>query len=106
MKTAVSQDRHYFGKDLESAPSCFELSTAVVGKDHTLHAVLDGGDLLPSRKRAVGAALISNAVLVETTNMSALHIVGQIRLLAVDLLRASGVERTRAQELVRGAPAA
>ena len=36
--------------------------------------------------------------------MSALHIVGQIRLLSVDLLRASGVSRTRAQELVRQAP--
>jgi hypothetical protein len=49
----------------------------------------------------VQAAALSNEVLAETANMSALHIVGQIRLLAVDLLRASGVERTRAQELVR-----
>ncbi len=69
-----------------------------------LHAVLDEEDPLPSRERAVRAAAVSNAVLDETTNMSALHIVGQIRLLSVDLLRASGVSRTRAQELVRQAP--
>jgi uncharacterized membrane protein YgaE (UPF0421/DUF939 family) len=66
-----------------------------------LHALLDDEDPLPARERAVQAAALSNEVLAETANMSALHIVGQIRLLAVDLLRASGVERTRAQELVR-----
>ena len=34
--------------------------------------------------------------------MSALHIVGQVRLIAVDILRATGMERHRAQEAVRG----
>jgi uncharacterized membrane protein YgaE (UPF0421/DUF939 family) len=68
-----------------------------------LHSFLeDDGDPLPTRERALQAAEISNAVLEETANMSALHIVGQIRLLAVDLLRATGMDRGRAQELVRG----
>jgi hypothetical protein len=42
-------------------------------------------------------------VLQETANLSAVHIVGQIRLAAVDLLRATGLERAEAQELVRSA---
>ena len=42
-------------------------------------------------------------LLEETGNMSALHIVGQVRLIAVDLLRATGMERERAQAAVRGA---
>jgi hypothetical protein len=50
--------------------------------------------------RAVGLA---NAVLDETSNLSALHIVGQVRLVAVDLLRASGMPRPEAQLAVRGA---
>ena len=35
--------------------------------------------------------------------MSAVHIVGQVRLAAVDLLRASGVPRAEAQQAVRAA---
>ncbi len=66
-----------------------------------LKALLDDEEPAAAREHAVRAAEVSNAVLGETANMSALHIVGQIRLLAVDLLRASGIERTRAQELVR-----
>jgi hypothetical protein len=42
-------------------------------------------------------------VLAETTNLSALHIVGQVRLVAVDLLRAGGIPRTEAQQAVRSA---
>ena len=38
-------------------------------------------------------------------NLSAVHIVGQVRLVAVDLLRAGGVPRAEAQEAVRSAPA-
>ena len=67
-----------------------------------LHVLLDDDDPLPARERATRAAALANEVLRETTNLSALHIVGQIRLIAVDLLRATGMERTRAQELVRG----
>ena len=46
---------------------------------------------------------LANAVLAETSNLSALHIVGQVRLVAVDLLRAGGVPRAKAQAAVRGA---
>jgi uncharacterized membrane protein YgaE (UPF0421/DUF939 family) len=61
------------------------------------------GDPEPAREAAVRAAGLANAVLEETANLSALHIVGQIRLAAVDLLRATGLERGEAQELVRSA---
>ena len=69
----------------------------------TLRGVLDEGETRPVRELAVHAAATANAVIEETGNLSALHIVGQIRLLAVDLLRASGVEREKAQDAVRGA---
>ena len=46
---------------------------------------------------------LANAVLDETTNLSAVHIVGQVRLVAVDLLRAGGVPRPEAQQAVRSA---
>ena len=49
------------------------------------------------------AAALANAVLEETGNLSAVHIVGQIRLAAVDLLRATGLPRAEAQAAVRGA---
>ena len=68
-----------------------------------LHSVLEGEDPGALREEAVRATATANAVLAQTGNLSALHIVGQLRLLAVDLLRASGVERDRAQEAVRGA---
>jgi hypothetical protein len=42
-------------------------------------------------------------VLEATGNLSAVHIVGQIRLAAVDLLRATALERDAAQEAVRNA---
>ena len=44
---------------------------------------------------------LANAVLDETANLSAVHIVGQVRLVAVDLLRAGGVPRAEAQQAVR-----
>ena len=69
----------------------------------TLRGVLDEGETRPVRELTVHAAATANAVIEETGNLSALHIVGQIRLLAVDLLRASGVEREKAQDAVRGA---
>jgi uncharacterized membrane protein YgaE (UPF0421/DUF939 family) len=64
---------------------------------------LTSGDAEPARAAAVRAAALANAVLEETGNLSAVHIVGQIRLAAVDLLRATGLERGEAQELVRSA---
>jgi uncharacterized membrane protein YgaE (UPF0421/DUF939 family) len=64
---------------------------------------LDDGSPDPAREAAVRAAALANAVLEATGNLSAVHIVGQIRLIAVDLLRASGLDRAQAQEAVRGA---
>jgi uncharacterized membrane protein YgaE (UPF0421/DUF939 family) len=64
---------------------------------------LDGGDPDPAREAAAGAAALANAVLEATGNLSAVHIVGQIRLVAVDLLRATGLDRGEAQEAVRTA---
>lgn len=68
-----------------------------------LHAVPVDGDSRPTREGAVRAAGFANAVIEETGNLSALHIVGQIRMIAVDLLRASGTDRESAQETVRTA---
>jgi uncharacterized membrane protein YgaE (UPF0421/DUF939 family) len=68
-----------------------------------LKEYLDGGDPDPAREAAVRAAKLANHVLESTGNLSALHIVGQIRITAVDLLRATGMERRLAQEAVRGA---
>ena len=48
-------------------------------------------------------AALANGVLESTGNLSAVHIVGQIRLAAVDLLRATGLPREEAQQAVRGA---
>jgi uncharacterized membrane protein YgaE (UPF0421/DUF939 family) len=64
---------------------------------------LNGEDPAPAREAAVRAAALANAVLEATGNLSALHIVGQIRLIAVDLLRATGLERAKAQDAVRTA---
>jgi hypothetical protein len=50
------------------------------------------------------AAALANAVLEETSNLSAQHR-RQARMTAVDLLLASGFERSRAQQVVRTADA-
>jgi len=63
----------------------------------------EDGDPEPSREAALRAVRLANAVLAETSNLSALHIVGQVRLVAVDLLRAGGMPRAEAQQAVRGA---
>ncbi len=68
-----------------------------------LTAYLDGEDPGPAREAAVRAAALANAVLEATGNLSAVHIVGQIRLVAVDLLRATGLDRGAAQDAVRTA---
>jgi uncharacterized membrane protein YccC len=64
---------------------------------------LDGDDPGAARGHAARAAELANAVLEATGNLSAVHMVGQIRLAAVDVLRATGLERGEAQQLVRGA---
>jgi hypothetical protein len=64
----------------------------------------DEADPEPAREASMLAVRLANAVLAQTSNMSALHIVGQVRLVAADLLRASGMERTEASRAVRSAP--
>ena len=78
-----------------------ELATAA----GELGALLEEDETAPSREAALRAVGLANAVLDETANLSAVHIVGQVRLVAVDLLRAGGMPRPEAQQLVRGAPA-
>jgi uncharacterized membrane protein YgaE (UPF0421/DUF939 family) len=57
------------------------------------------------REPAIHAAGLANGVLEQTDNLSALHLVGQLRLIAVDLLRAAGIDRSEAVEAVRAAMA-
>jgi uncharacterized membrane protein YgaE (UPF0421/DUF939 family) len=76
-----------------------ELATAV----RELDDLLEDKGTEPSREAAMRAVRLANAVLAETSNLSAVHIVGQVRLVAVDLLRAGGMPRADAQEAVRGA---
>ena len=75
---------------------------AVAARELTTLLEEAGAD--PSREAALRAVRLANAVLAETSNLSAVHIVGQVRLVAVDLLRAGGVPREEAQQAVRSAP--
>jgi uncharacterized membrane protein YgaE (UPF0421/DUF939 family) len=84
-------------------PEAVQAVQRVAASAEALKGYLDGGDTEPAREAAVQAAALANAVLEATGNLSAVHIVGQIRLTAVDLLRATGLERGRAQEAVRSA---
>jgi uncharacterized membrane protein YgaE (UPF0421/DUF939 family) len=68
-----------------------------------LKAYLAGDDPETARAAATDAAGLANAVLESTGNLSAVHIVGQIRLAAADLLRATGLPREDAQRIVRTA---
>jgi uncharacterized membrane protein YgaE (UPF0421/DUF939 family) len=77
------------------------LATAVRELNRMLE---DECDAKPAREAAMHAVRLANAVLSETSNLSAVHIVGQVRLVAVDLLRASGMTRPEASQAVRTAP--
>jgi uncharacterized membrane protein YgaE (UPF0421/DUF939 family) len=83
----------------EAMQALDELSVAT----RALNDYLDDGGPEPTGAAATRAAALANAVLEATGNLSAVHIVGQIRLAAADLLRASGLTRTEAQEAVRTA---
>jgi uncharacterized membrane protein YgaE (UPF0421/DUF939 family) len=83
----------------EAVQAIEELAAGV----RALKDYLEGGDPEPARTAAVRAAGLANTVLETTGNLSAVHIVGQIRLAAVDLLRAAGLPRDEAQEAVRNA---
>jgi len=76
-----------------------ELATAA----RELATLLEEDRSEPSREAALHAVRLANAVLAETSNLSAVHIVGQVRLVAVDLLRAGGLPRAEAQQAVRSA---
>ena len=84
-------------------PEAVEAVNALATSVHELGDYLDDGDPGPAREAAVRAAALANAVMEATGNLSALNIVGQVRLTAVDLMRASGLERDEAQEAVRAA---
>ncbi|MEK6228427.1 MAG: FUSC family protein [Actinomycetota bacterium] len=84
-------------------PEAVEAVNALATSVHELGDYLDDGDPEPAREAAVHAAALANAAMEATGNLSALNIVGQTRLAAVDLMRASGLERNRAQEAVRTA---
>ena len=92
--------------DEPTPPEAAQSITALAASARALGAYLDGGDAQHAREAAARAAALANAVLEETGNLSALNIVGQVRMAAVDLLRAGGVERTQAQEVVRTAATA
>ena len=64
---------------------------------------LEGDEPDQVRDHALRAAKLANAVLEETANLSALHLVGQVRLIAVDVLRATGFSREDALAAVRAA---
>jgi hypothetical protein len=91
--------------DDATPPEAAQSITALAASTRALGGYLDGGDAQHAREAAAGAAALANAVLEETGNLSALNIVGQVRMAAVDLLRAGGVDRAQAQELVRTAAA-
>jgi uncharacterized membrane protein YgaE (UPF0421/DUF939 family) len=93
---ATSLDDAIPGDAVEAVQELARAAEALMG-------YLDGGDPEPSREAAARAAALANAVLEATGNLSAVHIVGQIRLIAVDLMRATGLERSAAQEAVRNA---
>lgn len=84
-------------------PEAVQAIDELVAGARALKDYLDGDDPEPARQAAVRAAALANAVLESTGNLSAVHIVGQIRLAAVDLLRATGLPRSEAQQAVRDA---
>jgi hypothetical protein len=83
-------------------PEAIEAIEQLAASARALKDYLEGADPEPARGTAVRAAALANAVLESTGNLSAVHIVGQIRLADVDLLRATGLPRAEAQEAVRG----
>ncbi len=84
-------------------PEAVQAIGQLTASARALKDYLDGGDPDLAREAATRAAALANGVLESTGNLSAVHIVGQIRLAAVDLLRATGLPREEAQQAVRGA---
>jgi uncharacterized membrane protein YgaE (UPF0421/DUF939 family) len=84
-------------------PEAVEAIAELADSARALGGYLGGGDGEPVREAATRAAAMANAVLQETSNLSAVNIVGQVRMAAVDLLRAAGLERSEALKAVRSA---
>ena len=84
-------------------PEAVEAIASLAVSARALDAFLEGGDAERAREAATHAAGLANSVLEETSNLSAVGIVAQVRMTAVDLLRAAGLERSQAQEAVRTA---
>lgn len=76
-----------------------DLAEAVHGIGPALEG--GGGEVGEAAESARRAAVNAHAALEQTGNMSALHLIGQVRSTAVDLLRALGVDRATAVEDVR-----
>ena len=96
---AISLDDH---TPPELIAALRDLAEAVQG----IGPALEGGDgdaeeAAEAAESARHAAVNANAALEQTGNMSALHLIGQVRSTAVDLLRALGVDRATAVEDVR-----
>jgi uncharacterized membrane protein YgaE (UPF0421/DUF939 family) len=84
-------------------PEAVQALAQLTAATRALKDYLEGDDPEPARAAAIDAAALANAVLESTGNLSAVHIVGQIRMASVDLLRATGLPRNEAQEAVRAA---
>jgi hypothetical protein len=84
-------------------PEAIEAVEQLKAATAAMRGYLGGGEPEPVRESAIRAAGLANGVLDATGNLSAVHIVGQIRLAAADLLRATGLTREEAQEAVRAA---
>jgi uncharacterized membrane protein YgaE (UPF0421/DUF939 family) len=91
--------------DDSTPPEVIEAIRELASSARELPDLLEGGEPERSREAALRAVRLANAVLAETSNLSAVHIVGQVRLVAVDLLRAGGLPRPEAQQAVRTATA-
>jgi uncharacterized membrane protein YgaE (UPF0421/DUF939 family) len=91
--------------DDSTPPEVTEAIRELASSARELPDLLEGGEPERSREAALRAVRLANAVLAETSNMSAVHMVGQVRLVAVDLLRAGGLPRPEAQQAVRTAAA-
>jgi uncharacterized membrane protein YgaE (UPF0421/DUF939 family) len=96
---AVETDAHVPEEDVRAVRRLADAACA-------LHDGLDApGRLADAREAALQAAAAATHGLERTGNLSATHLVGQIRMTATDLLRALGVEGDAARAAVRRAAA-
>jgi uncharacterized membrane protein YgaE (UPF0421/DUF939 family) len=89
--------------DDATPPDVIAALRELAGAARELVPRLEGGDEGLVREPALRAAALANAVIGQTGNLSALHIVGQVRLLATDLLKAAGLPHAEAADAVRAA---